>query len=58
MHWYWEPLIEPLLQHLQPKVLVEIGAEAGRTTQLLLGFCRRHEARLHVIEPAPQFVEL
>ncbi len=55
MYPYWEPITKPLLTLLQPKLIVEIGAEQGKSTHLLLAFCREHDAVLHAIDPAPTF---
>ncbi|MEX0599262.1 MAG: class I SAM-dependent methyltransferase [Rhodothermales bacterium] len=55
MHAYWDVLTHPLLRLFGPRVLVEIGAERGEHTRHLLGFCHRHDAVLHTIDPSPQF---
>lgn len=55
MYLYWEPFILPLLSALRPQRLLEIGCEAGRTTRLLLHFCRQSDARLDAIDPKPRF---
>lgn len=55
MYLYWDSFILPLLATLRPHRLLEIGCAAGRTTRLLLDFCRQTDARLHAVEPAPQF---
>ncbi len=52
---FWDLFIEPILVRRQPGSIVEVGAEHGRTTRLLLGFCGRHRSVLHCIEPAPRF---
>ena len=36
MYPYWEPITKPLLTLLQPKLIVEIGSEQGKSTRLLL----------------------
>jgi hypothetical protein len=36
-------------------VVVEVGAGAGAHTRPLAGFCRSHDATLHVVDPAPGF---
>jgi len=55
MHRFWNSVIEPLLTRAGPKVVVEIGAEIGRNTGNLIGFCEAHGAVLHVIDPKPRF---
>lgn len=55
MEVFWEFIIGPILMLRRPTNIVEIGSEEGRTTQLLLGFCRCYGATLHAIEPLPRF---
>ncbi|MFQ5569897.1 MAG: class I SAM-dependent methyltransferase [Rhodothermales bacterium] len=55
MHPYWDCFTEPILSCLHPRAIVEIGSEAGKTTQVLLAFCQKHEATLHAIDPVPTF---
>lgn len=55
MHRFWNSVIEPLLTRAEPRVIVEIGAEIGRNTGNLIGFCQAHGAVLHVIDPKPRF---
>jgi hypothetical protein len=52
---HWENIIEPLLSLRVPANIVEVGADQGATTRLLLEFCQRTGARLTTIEPAPKF---
>lgn len=55
MHRLWEPILEPLLDSLQPRVIVEVGAAEGHNTRNLLEFARRNGAVVHVIDPSPAF---
>ena len=55
MYPYWDVITEPLLMLLQPRIIVEIGAEQGKSTHRLLTFCQEHDAVLHAIDPAPKF---
>src|SRR5688572_7802728 len=55
MHPYWETITQPLLSVLGPKVVVEIGFEAGKRTRRLLEFCKKNGATLHAIHPLPEF---
>lgn len=55
MYPFWEEIVEPLLKIVQPKCLIEIGCEAGKTTKRLLDFCEQHDAVLHGIDPSPRF---
>lgn len=55
MYRFWDSVIEPVLDILQPAVLVEVGSDHGPNTRKLLDFCERHGARLHVIDPLPKY---
>ncbi|MGZ4383293.1 MAG: class I SAM-dependent methyltransferase [Gaiellaceae bacterium] len=55
MHRFWNLVIHPLLDAVQPSLAVEIGAAEGRHSRLLADYCRDHGAALHVIDPAPRF---
>jgi hypothetical protein len=55
MQRFWETVIGPVLDAVQPKIIVEIGSDQGGNTVNLLGFCGRTGATLHVIDPAPKY---
>jgi hypothetical protein len=55
MHRFWDTIIEPVLEALQPETIVEVGSKDGANTRNLLEYCQRHGARLHVIDPLPQY---
>ena len=55
MHRFWETVIEPVFEILQPQVIVEIGSARGDNTKKILEFCRRGNATLHVIDPMPGY---
>jgi predicted transcriptional regulator len=55
MHHFWDTIIEPIVEILRPKVMVEIGSDLGLNTRNLLEFCRRTGAVLHVIDPSPRY---
>jgi Methyltransferase domain len=55
VHRFWDTITEPVLEALQPKTLVEIGSDQGFNTRKLLEFCQQHDAKLHVIDPRPQY---
>jgi len=52
---FWEGLLEPLLDALEPRSILEIGADKGTTTRALLDRAAAHGAVLHVIDPKPGF---
>jgi hypothetical protein len=55
MHRFWDTIIEPVLGALQPETIVEVGSHHGDNTRSLLEYCQRHGAKLHVIDPLPQY---
>jgi cephalosporin hydroxylase len=55
MRRFWEPVIEPLLDAVAARRIIEIGAGRGKQTVRIARWCRRHGATLDVIDPAPQF---
>lgn len=55
MYFYWNCILEPALTLRVPQGIVEIGSEDGKTTRLLLDFCKRQGATLQAIDPVPKF---
>lgn len=55
MYRFWDAVIKPLLDILQPQNIVEIGAESGANTEKLLEYCAEKGAVLYSIDPYPQF---
>jgi len=55
MHRFWKHIIGPILEDLQPKVIVEIGSGSGVNTLNLLEYARRRGAVVHAIDPQPAF---
>jgi GT2 family glycosyltransferase/glycosyltransferase involved in cell wall biosynthesis/SAM-dependent methyltransferase len=55
MSAFWTSLLEPLLDALAPRRILEIGSDKGTTTLLLLERAEAHGAVLHVIDPKPAF---
>ncbi len=55
MNRFWETVISPLLEAVDPETVVEIGSDHGDNTRKLLRFCRERGARLHVIDPLPKY---
>ena len=53
MHRFWNDYTSPLIETLQPKSLLEIGAEFGWNTRPVLDFCRRTGAHLDVVDTVP-----
>ncbi|MGF1472448.1 MAG: glycosyltransferase [Rubrobacteraceae bacterium] len=55
MRSFWETIVEPVAEILQPKAIVEIGSGRGDNTRNLLEFCQENNATLHVIDPLPKY---
>lgn len=55
MYSFWDTVIAPALEALEPETLVEIGSEQGMNTANLLDFCRERGCKLHVIDPLPKY---
>ena len=53
MHRFWKSYTRPLVETLQPRRLLEIGAEFGWNTRHLLQYCRRTDAHLDVVDTKP-----
>jgi Methyltransferase domain len=55
MHRFWTSVIEPVFEAVEPRVVVEIGADRGTNTANVLRYCVRAGAVAHVIDPLPKF---
>ncbi len=53
MHWFLKLLIQPLLDALRPRVVVEVGVEVGAVTGPLLAWAQANGATVHAIDPDP-----
>ncbi|OOG66318.1 hypothetical protein B0E46_02250 [Rhodanobacter sp. B04] len=53
MNRFWPRYISPLFELVQPKRIMEIGAEFGWNTRHVLAYCRAHGAHADIIDPAP-----
>jgi GT2 family glycosyltransferase len=54
MHYFWDAIIEPILESVKPETVVEIGSEYGTNTQNLLFFLR-NDTKVHVVDPLPKY---
>lgn len=52
---FWEALLAPLIEALEPRRIVEVGADKGTTTRALLAWAEENGAAVHVIDPKPGF---
>lgn len=55
MNRLWQPIVEPLVATLNPNDLLEIGADTGAGTVLLLRFAVDNDCTLHSIDVDPKF---
>lgn len=55
MYRFFEPVISPLLEAVDPQTVVEVGSDRGYLTELLAEWCAKHQARLHTIDPLPKY---
>ncbi len=55
MYHFWGTVIKPLFDILQPREIVEIGADFGHNTGNILEYCRQTDSRAHIVDPVPKF---
>ena len=55
MNRFWGAVIQPLLDAVDARRVVEVGAESGLQTRPLLQHCRQRGAVAHVVDPRPTF---
>lgn len=55
MHPFWDLAVKPLLDAAGSREVIEIGAEQGLTTSLLLARAKSAGGTVHAIDPAPRF---
>src|SRR5262245_409799 len=55
MYPFWHTIIEPLLKLHRPRVMVEIGSEAGLNLANLVNFAAANDAAVIAIDPKPLF---
>ncbi len=53
MHRFWNLHIKPFMDAARPRRVMEIGAATGCNTDHILRWCREHDARAFVVDPAP-----
>lgn len=51
---FWKNYIEPMIQTIEPRRLLEIGADRGWNTGRILAYCKVHGAHADIVDPAPQ----
>jgi hypothetical protein len=51
----WRKIIRPIITAADAKNILEIGAEYGTSTKVLLNYVREVDGHLHCIDPVPEF---
>lgn len=51
----WRHIIKPIFYAAQARSVLEIGAEYGTSTNVLLNYVKEAGGRLHCIDPVPEF---
>jgi hypothetical protein len=54
MRWFWESAVQPLLQAVEARTIVEVGVAEGHTTAKLVAYAERHDGVVHGIDPTPR----
>jgi methyltransferase family protein len=52
---FWDTVIQPILFAVGARTIVEVGAESGRSTVLIMRLVVACRGTLHVVEPEPRF---
>jgi glycosyltransferase involved in cell wall biosynthesis len=55
MYRFWESVLHPIFERVNPRYIVEVGSEKGRNTNNILKYCEEKDARITAIDPLPQF---
>lgn len=55
MWFFWDRIIEPVIDLKNPKHIVEIGSAEAENTVRILEYCKKKGVKLSSIDPAPQF---
>src|SRR4051794_2470800 len=54
MHRFWSLVLEPMVEAVEAKLVLEIGTERGRLTERALAWAEPRGAAVHTIDPVPQ----
>lgn len=53
MHRFWNRYIGPVVELVQPRRMLEVGAEFGWNTRHILAYCKAAGAMADIVDPAP-----
>jgi hypothetical protein len=54
MRWFWATAVEPLLEAVDARTIVEVGVLQGGTTAEAIAYAERKDGIVHGIDPAPR----
>lgn len=54
MNRFWQRYIKPMIETIQPRQIMEIGADSGWNTRNILDYCRASGAHADIVDPAPR----
>ena len=54
MKWFWATAVEPLLEAVDARTIVEVGVLQGGTTAKAIAYAERKDGIVHGIDPAPR----
>jgi len=52
---FWGAVLKPALDYINPKHIIEIGADVGKSSNRFASWCAQHAAQLDVVDPYPKF---
>ncbi|MGJ4925556.1 CmcI family methyltransferase [Bradyrhizobium sp. HKCCYLS2038] len=55
MFQFWPSVVKPILQAIDARRVIEIGAGDGRNSRYLAGWAKTAEARVEIVDPEPCF---
>jgi len=54
MKWFWATAVEPLLEAVDARTIVEVGVLKGATTAEVIAYVERKDGIVHGIDPTPR----
>jgi hypothetical protein len=54
MKWFWATAVQPLLEAVDARTIVEVGVLQGGTTAEAIAYAERNDGIVHGIDPAPR----